>query len=266
LAGPQVARAWKLNRTYVEVTRVVYKGDPDPLTITDGLEAQVAAHLLISAAFRTPEQAGAFIRTIERRELISVLSPYQRKWLAMIYGNLADQTRRSSGSTEEVMTLAEKSLALDPQSETGMIVKALMLNRSGQLQAGLVLLEEVTTLHPDSSFGWACLASLRLANSDFGGAENAARRAVCCQGGWGQSLLATALFKQGRCHEALPYAQSSVRDRPDAPDYLLVLGDVYWCLGDEELASQVYRRLETVAPAWVRDRAPYVRERMDSTR
>ena len=76
-----------------------------------------------------------------------------------------------------------------------------------------------------------------------------------------QWLLASALYGQGRCAEALPHAQSAYTMLGyDHPMYLLLLGDVHWCLGEKERASEVYQQLEKVAP----DYAPYVRERINS--
>ena len=119
--------------------------------------------------------------------------------------------------------------------------------------------------YPKSVFAWECLAYLQLGASDFQATERAARMVISLgpPGGkspWAQNMLATALLKQGRCAEALPYAQPPVTVGPDNPYYLVVLGDVYWCLGDREQASLVYRQLEAVSP----DHAPYVRERINA--
>jgi predicted Zn-dependent protease len=134
----------------------------------------------------------------------------------------------------------------------GMIVKALGLRNLGQNPAGITLLEEVVRLYPSSSFGWECLVSLRLAASDFQGAEIAGRMAVDLispgVGSWGSSLLATALVNLGRCAEALPYAQANVRDDPDTPGYLQVLGDAYWCLDNRAQAIIVYQLLKKRFP------------------
>ena len=250
-------------RSEMMVSKLTESLTPDDiLAVVDSLDAQTAAHWLTSAAGKQPREASVFVSAIERQELLSVLSPDDRIRLAAVYGSLADQTRRLRGSTEEVTALVNKSLALDPQSEMAMIVKALMLDRSGQLQAGLTLLERVTALHPKSYFAWECLASLRLSASDSQGAESAARMSISflppLSGSWGAHLLAVALLEQGHCAEALPYAQTTVTNHPDTPDYLLALADVYWCVGDQEQASLVYQRLEVIAP----DYAPYVRQRI----
>ena len=238
----------------------------DILVAVDGLDAQTAAHWLIAAAVNQPKEASVFIAAIESEGLVSALLPDDRIRLATVYGNLANRKRSPGGSTEEVMALVNKSLTLDPQSEMAMIVKALMLRKDGQSQAAIALLEQVTKIHPKSWFAWECLAALRLSASDLQGAESAARMSISffppISGGWGAYLLAIALLRQGRCAEALPYAQATVRDYPNAPNYLLGLGDVYWCLGDREQAVAVYQHLVAVAP----DYAPYVRERTSPTR
>jgi hypothetical protein len=76
-------------------------------------------------------------------------------------------------------------------------------------------------------------------------------------------MLASALYEQGRCAEALPYAQMAYQMLGyDHPGYLLLLGDVFWCLEDSGQAVSVYQKLESVSPGY----APYVLERINSTR
>ncbi|MBA4383626.1 MAG: hypothetical protein C0410_02720 [Anaerolinea sp.] len=238
----------------------------DLLAMIDCLDDQTIAHWLISAAEKRPIDAMVYIGEINRRGFVPVLSHADRIWLAAVYGGLADQTRRACSSTEEVMALVNKSLELDPLSERALIVKALMLRCSGQLLDGIALLKQVTALYPKSVFAWECLAGLRLSALDFEGAESAARTSIGLipsdSGSWGKNLLAIALLRQGRCAEALYYAQVTVRDYPEYPNHLLTLGDVYWCLGDREQASSVYQQLEVIDP----DYAPYVHERIQSTK
>ena len=234
----------------------------DLMAMLDDLEPPISARWLVSAAERRPEEAGAFVQIVEDRELPSALSPDDRIRLATVYGHLALGSYRR-GSTEEAMALANKSLGLDPQNELGMSVKALVLSRLDQLQAGLTLLDQVTSLYPESVFGWECLGDLKLRSKDFQGAERASRMALSLSSPgeiWAYDLLTVALLKQDRCAEALLYAQSAVRQSPDAGYSLLLLGDAYWCLGDREQASLVYQRLVTMYPEY----APRVRERIIS--
>ena len=240
----------------------------DLMAVLDDLEPPISARWLVSAAERRPEEAETFVQIVEDKELLSALSPDDRIRLATIYGHLALGSY-GRGSTEEAMALANRSLDLDPQNEMGMIVKALALRRLDQLQAGLALLNQVTDLYPKSIFGWESLASLKLNALDYQGAESASRMAISLlpSGGthYRQYLLATALLKQGRCAEALPHAQlvfSMLPDHDEPIHYLLMLGDVYWCLGDREQAVAVYQHLVAVAP----DYAPYARERIDSAK
>jgi tetratricopeptide (TPR) repeat protein len=238
----------------------------DLLAMMDCLDDQTSAQWLMSAAENRPEDGRVYTGEFERRGFVSGLSQADRIRLAAVYGGLADQIRRSGSSTEEVMALANKSLALNPQSEMALIDKALMLRDSGQFLDGIELLEQVTALYPKSTFAWECLAALRIDNSDYKGAESAARTSISSipsdSGSWGTNLLAIALLRQGRCAEALVYAQVGVRNNPELPYDLLILGDVYWCLGDREQASGVYQQLEVIDP----DYAPYVHERIQSTK
>jgi len=236
------------------------------LSMIDCLDNQTIADWLIFAAEKRPNDAMVYIGEINHRELVSLLSQTNRFRLAAVYGGLANQMRISGSSTEKVMTLVNKSLELNPQSELAMIVKALMMRNSGQLLDGIALLEQVTVLYPKSTFAWECLADLRIDNSDYKGAESAARISIGSipsgVASWGKNLLARALFKQGRCDEALYYAQISARNNPESPYDLIILGDVYWCLGDRDLASSVYQQLEMIDP----DYASYVHERIQSTK
>lgn len=262
---------WRLTtdpvRNELIESKVIVSFMPDDLLVMiDCLDDQTIAHWLISAAKKRPKDAMVYIGEIERRGLVSILSQADRIWLAGAYGGLAFQMSQSGSSTEEVMALVNKSLALNPQGGMALIVKALMLRNSGQLLDGIALLEQVAALYPKSYFAWECLASLRLSALDFEGAKSAARASIGSipsdSGSWGTNLLAIALLRQGRCAEALYYAQVTARDYPEYPNYLLTLGDVYWCLGDREQASSVYQQLEVIDP----DYAPYVHERIQSTK
>lgn len=254
-------------RNEIIKSKVVVSFAPDDLlAMIDCLDDRTIADWLISATEKRPNDVMVYIGEIERRGLVSILSQADRIRLAEAYGSLANQMRQSSSSTEEVMALVNKSLAMNPQSENGLIVKALTLGDSGQLLDGIALLEQVSAIYPKSYFAWECLAYLRLSALDFWGAESAARISMGLlpsdSGSWGMNLLAIALLRQGRCTEALYYAQVTVRDYPEYPNYLLTLGDVYWCLGDREQASKVYQQLEEIAP----DYAPYIHERIHSTK
>ena len=231
----------------------------DQETLVSDLDASTAAWWLVTVAMRRPEKASFFVKVIDDKGLVSALPPEDRVGLATVYGNLALESYRR-GSAEEAMALVNRSLDLDSQNEMGMIVKAIMLIYQGQLEAGLVLLEQATALYPRSVFAWEVLASRYLTARSFQAAERAARKAISLgpPDSWVQSLLAATLLRQGRCAEALPYAQPPVKNVPDAPNYLLILGDVYWCLGDREEAVAVYQHLEAIAPGY----APYIRERI----
>jgi len=250
----------------IELKVVVSIPPDDLLAMIDCLNNQTIPDWLISAAEKRPNDAMVYVREIEHRGLVSVLSQADRIRLAAVYGGLANQMRVFGSSTEEVMALVNKSLALNPQSEMALIVKALMLSDSGQLLNGVKLLEQVTAIYPKSTFAWECLAALRLNSLDYVGAESAARTSISLippdSGSWGMNLLAIALLRQGHCTAALYFAQVTVRDYPEFPNYLLTLGDVYWCLGDREHASSVYKQLEVIYP----DYAPYVHEHIQSTK
>ena len=238
----------------------------DQLALVANMNAPTAARWLVSAATTQPQQAATFVRIIEDRDLVSALSPEDRIRLATVYGNLAYQ-KFVSRVYEEALALADRSLTLDPYNEMGLIMKAMTLYYLGQLQAGLVLLDQAIALYPKSVFAWESLAHLRLGAVNFEGAEEAARMAISLgpPGGkspWAQSMLATALLKQGRCAEALLYAQPPVTVVPDNPYYLLPLADAYWCIGAKEKAAPIYQQLQAIAP----DIAPYVQERSDTTR
>ena len=238
----------------------------DQLALVDNLDTPTAARWLVSAASRRPEEAEVFVRVIEDRGLVKVLSSDDRVRLAAVYGNLAWLKERGGDSLEEVMPLVGKALALDPQNETGMIYRAVALYRQGQHQAALELLTLAVDLHPRSGDVWEALAGLELKESNLQAAESASRMAISLPPSGGthyrQYLLATALLKQGRCAEALPHAQLAFSMLPDQYEHIyLLLGDVYWCLGDKKQASIIYQRLEAIAPGY----RPYVRERINAT-
>lgn len=239
----------------------------DQILLTENLDAATAATLLVSAAEQRPDEVGTFLEILESRGLIMALSPRERIRLAVLYGNAANQTRMKGGYVEEIIALADRALALDPQSEMGLSVKALMLSQQGQLDAGVLLASEATNQHRQSVFSWEVLSATRLASSDYLGAEKAARQAIELlppdkRSDWAKSMLAVALHKQGKCAEALPYAQEPVVEFPNAPNYLLALGDVLWCLGEREQAVEAYKRVEIEAPGY----APYILDRIMSTK
>ena len=237
--------------------------ESDQEILINDLEASSAAWWLVTIATRRPDEASFLVKVIEDRNLVSALSSEGLVELGTVYGNLALESYRR-GSIEKAIVLADKSLDIDSQSEIGMIVKAITLVYNGKLDSGLALLEHVVEHYPRSVFAWEVLASRYSMAQNFQEAEWAARKAIGLgpPDSWAQSLLATALLEQGRCDEALTYAQPPVKNVPDAPNYLLVLGDVYWCLGDKEQAVTVYQHLDAIVPGY----APYVRERIHLTK
>jgi tetratricopeptide (TPR) repeat protein len=223
-----------------------------------------AEWLLLAASARL-EKAAVIIRLIEDMGWIPFLQRDTQMRLAAVYGDLAWHKRVDGGTQEEILSLANKALALNPQEEQGMIEKAVALYAQGQHQAGLVLLDQVVHLYPKSSNAWSVFATVELQEAHFQTAESAARRSLELGPStfYREWSLASALYNQGRCEEALPHARLA-QDLLgyDHPMYLRLMGDVYWCLGDLDKASEVYQRLEKIDPKY----APYVRDRIGSTR
>ena len=231
------------------------------LRMLEKLGTPADAEWLLYAGLARPEQAAVITEFIEDKGWIPFLDQDERIRLAAIYGQLAWQKRRSGGTGEEILSLANKALALNPQDELGMLQKAVAIYYGQkQYQSGRELITQAVRIYPRSANVWEVLGGMELVEKHFPAAESAAQRAVeLGPTGYRHWLLASALYSQKRCVEALPHAQLAYAMwGSDHPMYLLLLGDVYWCLGNEEQASQIYQRLETVAPNY----APYVHDRI----
>jgi hypothetical protein len=151
------------------------------LAMTNCLDNPTSAQWLLSAAEKKPQDVQVFVEEIENRGLVSELSQADRIRMAALYGDFARQKYLSGSSTGEVLVLVNKALLMDPQSETALIVKAIKLSDTGQLLEGIALLEQISVLYPNSYFLWESLATLRMSNLDYQGAESAARTSVGLQ-------------------------------------------------------------------------------------
>ena len=151
---------------------------------------------------------------------------------------------------QEAMVCLDEALALVPDYDRALVDKGYLLRRMGQTEAGLELTRRATILHPDSPIAWFAMGLYYEALGQWPEAEAALRQSLelGIKDPWAQAVLARVLVRQGRCAEALPYAQTLVDNDPNYAIGQRGLGDVYWCLGDKARAAAAYRRFVTLSP------------------
>ena len=134
-----------------------------------GVAEDVDWLLFVTSAY--PEYSTVIVKLIESKGWIPSISDSDQIRLAAVFGNLAWQKRMNGGTQEEILILANKALALNPQDEQGLIEKATVLYDQGQRQAGWELLQQAIHLYPESSDLWSRVATFELQESHFQAAE-----------------------------------------------------------------------------------------------
>jgi tetratricopeptide (TPR) repeat protein len=251
---------------------------------------QVAQWLLnMSAVFwkqGRPSMTEALLDEINRRGLRPSLTPsaaYQAAFLltdltlAQPDWSLADRLRRLNKALifapdyADALALKGMSLAALGQRESGenLLQQALAITFQ-QANEGLIhigryyLRDDSNPAEAGEAWIWMRVGQYYLYyDSNPKKAEEALLISLAMHpdNEWAQNMLAVLLLRQGRCAEALPHAQAAVAIYPEYLGFQRTLGDVYWCVGEEDQAVVIYRQIV------IRDPAYYdaLQERLSST-
>ena len=181
--------------------------------------------------------------------------------LADVYAEVGWDQWGTASDRRVSLTWFDRALALVPDHLMALVWKGNALGVLGDTVARGNLTRLALERHPRESEAWRFWGLYLASEGRSSEAESALRRAVDLgpSNAWVRVSLAQMLLRFGSCSEALLQAQQ-VRDSDDldlSTHRLSILGDAYWCLGDQAAATDAYRQLVTLQPAYcerLRDR------------
>jgi tetratricopeptide (TPR) repeat protein len=159
------------------------------------------------------------------------------------------------GRYEDVLRQADKILAIAPKSVDGLVWKgyALGLLKQDPEQAARYL-ETAVSLYPNSVFALTYTAQYYFYLSPGRSLREKAwpilERALQIdpQDELALKMTTEYLFDEGKCQAALPMAQKAAKLFPAQAGPWERLGNVYWCMGEKDLARSYYQEAINIDP------------------
>ncbi len=236
----------------------------DVQAITGMLAEPQASRWLASAASQRWQAGDAttvlvLLEVFGERGHPANLTSEQARGLADVYAQ-AGWERRSANDRWGSLAWFDQAMVLVPDHLMALVWKGYVLGELGDVTAWGNLTRLAVERHPRESEAWRFWGTCLASQGEFPEAEAALRHAVDLAPGsaWAHVSLAQVLVQVGSCREALPHAQVPDGDDPNLKaGRLLILGDIYWCLGERAAAVQAYRQLVAWQPAFcgrLRDR------------
>ena len=229
----------------------------DVRAITAMLGEPQASRLLAESASEywragDPTTALVFLEVFSEKGHPAGLTTVQAHELANVYAQLGWE-RRSANDWQGSLVWFDQALSLVPDNLMALVWKGYVLGELGDVATWGNLTRMAVELYPRESEAWRFWGTYLASQGESPEAEAALRHAVdlAPDSAWAHVNLAQVQLSVGSCREALPHAQVTGGGDPNLEaSRLLVLGDVYWCLGERAAALQVYRQLVALQPTY----------------
>ena len=140
-----------------------------------------------------------------------------------------------------------------PEHVDAMIHLGLIYEEKGDYSQAIKWYEHATQIMPNYALGYVQLARVYSKQSRWTAALNSSLSAIDLDPGLNEEIfiVGKALFEQGKCNEALPYALQAAGFQPYNATYLVVVAQIYQCLGYNALAGEWYERARIIDPILV---------------
>jgi tetratricopeptide (TPR) repeat protein len=266
--APRNVHALELARAYTTQSALTLE-QLDQLSAE--MDGRRAAIFLIGAARNAERSKSADVTLYQQqvldllqdRGLVQFLLPNEVNWV-IAARRFACEVAYSRDRFADVLTQAERILAIAPDHPDGLVWKGIALGRMGKPDDAAALLARATA---SSSVSVDVL--VRAAHFYFFWSPQRAwkDRALPLlmraqqmepQNSIVLRLLAEYWNDQNKCADGLAFAKQAVESSPNDSNAWGVLGHTYWCLNDKANARASYRRAIQIEPRL----EPYFRERL----